>query len=139
MIHIEQIAPELTWRLRRDVLYPNKSFYDMGMEEDSNGYHFGAFTDNQLVGVVSLFANGTDCQFRKLAISNSFQNNGYGRLLLKHMVCFAKSNGAIRIWCNARTTAIGFYLKTGFTKTGRTFSKNGFDYEIMESFFDNTQ
>ena len=44
----------------------------------------------------------------------------------------AKDSSATSIWCNARTPAIGFYLQFGFERTGKLFSKNGFDYEIME-------
>ena len=41
MLSIEQIRPELTWRLRREVLYPNEQLAHMAMEEDNHGYHFG--------------------------------------------------------------------------------------------------
>ncbi|MDB5155725.1 MAG: family N-acetyltransferase [Mucilaginibacter sp.] len=135
MIQIEQIRPELTWRLRRQVLYPGSKLYEMEMDEDNHGYHFGAFRDNELVGVVSLFQSGTDFQFRKFAISHDVQHKGIGRVLLQYIVDFAVAEGATQIWCNARVTAIGFYLKYGFVQTGTLFSKNGFDYEIMEKTF----
>ena len=132
MIHIEQITPQLTWRLRHEVLYPDIPIYKMWLEEDDHGYHFGAFTENQLVGIVSLFPKGLDFQFRKFAISASVQGQGFGRALLAYVIQFAKAEGAGRLWCNARLSAIGFYLKSGFSQTGQTFSKNGHDYEIME-------
>ena len=131
MIDIEQITPELTSRLRRDVLYPEKDITDMEMNMDREGYHFGAFTDNKLVGVVSLFPDGKDLQFRKLAVDPAFQRRGVGSALLDHVESFALQNGGIRIWCNARTTATGFYLESGYGRTGRLFSKNGLEYEIM--------
>ncbi|HEY4326649.1 MAG TPA: GNAT family N-acetyltransferase [Mucilaginibacter sp.] len=132
MTTIEQIRPELTWRLRRDVLYPNQLLAEMGLDEDEEGVHFGAFKDNKLAGVVSLFQKGTDFQFRKLAIEPSFQKMGVGRDLLQYITNYAKENGGTRIWCNARTSAIGFYLKYSFAQTGTLFSKSGNDYEIME-------
>ncbi|MEO8884821.1 MAG: GNAT family N-acetyltransferase [Mucilaginibacter sp.] len=132
MLNIEQIRPELTWRLRQRVLYPAQKLYEMEMDEDNQGYHFGAFKDNELVGVVSLFINESDCQFRKFAVDERVQGTGVGSMLLKHLTNFAINEGAKHLWCNARTTAIGFYLKHGFTQTGNLFSKNGFDYEILE-------
>jgi GNAT superfamily N-acetyltransferase len=132
MLHIEQIRPELTWRLRQRVLYPAQKLYEMEMEEDDHGYHFGAFKDNELVGVVSLFQKGSDFQFRKFAVDASVQNMGIGKTLLMYMEGFAINEGAKRIWCNARVSAIGFYARYGFVQTGKLFSKNGFDYEIME-------
>ncbi|MDB5005014.1 MAG: family N-acetyltransferase [Mucilaginibacter sp.] len=132
MLQIEQIRPELTWRLRQRVLYPDSKLYEMEMEEDNHGYHFGAFQNNELVAVVSLFQNGTDFQFRKFAVDAPVQNMGIGKMLLNYIMDFAITEGADRIWCNARVTAIGFYLRYGFERTGTLFSKGGFDYEIME-------
>ncbi|MGZ3753907.1 MAG: GNAT family N-acetyltransferase [Mucilaginibacter sp.] len=131
-ISIEQIRPELTWRMRQRVLYPAEMLFKMEMEEDNRGFHFGAFEDNTLVGVVSLFQEGKDFQFRKFAVDANMQHKGVGSALLKHMEAFAVAEGAERIWCNARVSAIGFYTKFGYSPTGTLFSKNGIDYEIME-------
>ena len=132
MISIEQIIPYLTWQLRRDVLYPGEMKHNMCMDEDEHGIHFGAFKDNQLVGVVSLFQKGTDFQFRKLAVDSSVQKMGIGNNLLQYITTYAQQNGGTCIWCNARTSATGFYLKADFAQTGKFFSKNGHNYEIME-------
>ena len=105
------------------------------MDEDNLGYHFGAFMDNELVGVVSLFQNGDDLQFRKFAVDKSAQGKGIGKTMLQHLINFALNENGKRLWCNARVTAIGFYLKHGFEHTGQSFSKNGFDYEILERKF----
>ena len=129
---IEQITPTLTWRLRRDVLYPGQKMFEMEMDEDADGIHFGAFKDNQLVGVVSLFQKDTDFQFRKLAVDPAVQGMGIGNRLLDYITKHAQDEGGTKIWCNARLSAIGFYLKSGFVQTGQTFSKGGIDYEIME-------
>ena len=131
-ISIEQITPTLTWRLRRDVLYPGQKMFEMEMEEDANGMHFGAFKDNQLVAVVSLFQKDTDIQFRKLAVNPEVQGMGIGNSLLTYITNHVQHETGTRLWCNARISAIGFYLKAGFTQTGELFSKNGIDYEILE-------
>jgi len=132
MVHIEQITPELTWRLRRDVLYPDAGIPDMEMEVDRDGIHFGAFADNKLAGVVSLFREADDFQFRKFAVDPVFQHKGIGSALLNYITEFAIGDGGKKLWCNARLNAAGFYLKHGFIQTTRLFSKNGYDYVIME-------
>lgn len=104
----------------------------MEMKEDVDGIHFGAFRDNKLAGVVSLFQHGADYQFRKLAVDSATQKAGIGSSLLAYITKFAEENGGTRIWCNARTDAVGFYLKLGFVETENRFSKNGIDYLIME-------
>ncbi|TSD65979.1 GNAT family N-acetyltransferase [Inquilinus sp. KBS0705] len=132
MLSIEQITPQLTWRLRRDILYPGQYLHDMEMEEDNHGYHFGAFEDNALVAVVSLFQRDNDWQFRKFAVSDTVQKQGIGRQLLIYITNFVIREQGTRLWCNARLSATGFYEKQGFTKTGHEFQKNGFDYIIMQ-------
>jgi len=132
VIQIEQIRPELTWRLRQEVLYPAQKLYEMELDEDQEGIHFGAFTDDKLVGVVSLFQTETSFQFRKLAVSTEYQKMGIGNALLLRVEEFAGSEGGTLIWCNARVSAIGFYMKAGYAHTGELFAKNGFDYEILE-------
>jgi GNAT superfamily N-acetyltransferase len=132
MISIEQIVPELTWRLRRDMLYPGSEIIDMEMEVDRNGIHFGAFVDNKLAGVISLFREGDDFQFRKFAVDRAFQNKGIGTALLNYITEFAHEDGGLKLWCNARLNATGFYLKNGFIQTHNVFSRNGYDYVIMQ-------
>ena len=113
-------------------MYPERDMYDMGMEEDLSGIHFGAFKGNRLVGVISLFQNGDAFQFRKVAVDPSAQNMGIGSMMLDYITDFALSEGGKRLWCNARLTAIPFYLKHGFVQTGETFEKGCVDYETME-------
>jgi GNAT superfamily N-acetyltransferase len=129
---IEQITPQLTWRLRRDELYPGEYMFNMEMEEDNHGWHFGGFIDNKLIAVVSLFQKGADFQFRKFAVQKNCQGKGIGRELLKYVIGFARSEGGKRIWCNARDTAIEFYIKAGFKHTGELFERQGYNFEILD-------
>lgn len=131
-ISIEQIPMELTWRLRQQVLYPAQKLYEMDMDEDADGYHFGAYQNNELVAVVSLFIKRDDIQFRKFAVNAAVQKTGIGSAVLQYITTFAVNEGGRRLWCNARLPAIPFYVKHGFHNTGVFFSKNGFDYEILE-------
>src|ERR1700743_1281272 len=105
-IHIEQIGHKLTWKLRQKVLYPEGKLYEMEIDEDADGYHFGAFKDNDLVAIVSLFQNGDSFQFRKFAVEPSVQSMGIGSMLLNYVSNFAKNEGCTKLWCNARLTAI---------------------------------
>ena len=132
ILSIEQIRPELTWRLRQEVLYPAQKLYEMELDEDLDGIHFGAFTDDKLVGIISLFQTEQSFQFRKLAVLSDYQKMGVGNALLQRVEEFAKSENGTVIWCNARVSAIGFYMKAGYAHTGKLFSKNGFDYEVLE-------
>lgn len=131
-VHIEQITPQLTWQLRRDVLAQGQYKHNMGLDNDSEGTHFGAFFENKLAGVVSLFSNGTDFQLRKFAVDTAMQRQSIGTQLLDYMTSYAAINGATRLWCNARTTAMGFYAKAGFNTVGDIFTRGDHEYVIME-------
>jgi GNAT superfamily N-acetyltransferase len=133
-LSIEQIRPELTWYLRQKVLYPAQKLYEMEMDEDHDGMHFGAFTDNKLVAVVSLFNKNGDFQFRKFAVEPFYQGKRIGNELLAYITQFAKAENGKRLWCNARLSAVGFYLKSGFEQTNTFFSRNGFDYQVLEKY-----
>lgn len=131
-LEIEQITPQLTWRLRRDELYPGEYMFNMEMEEDAHGMHYGGFIENKLIAIVSLFQYGSDFQFRKFAIQKAMQGKGYGRVLLQFITDLAKGEGGKRIWCNARDSAVDFYAKAGFTSTGEKFERKGINFVVME-------
>lgn len=132
MSHIEQIPAELTWRIRLQVLYPGKDPEYAKLPEDEEGMHLGLFDQNMLISVVSLFKKGKDMQFRKFATLEQYQHKGYGTELLKYLTELSAEEGCVRVWCNARKNATGFYSKFGFSETEQTFQKNGHDFVIME-------
>ncbi len=131
MYSIEQIAPYNTWAVRHAVLYPDKPFEFVRLEEDEDGIHFGLFDGNKLVTVISAFTRGEDLQFRKFATLQEFRGRGYGSAMMLHLLEYARSGPVKRVWCNARTTAEAFYARFGFSRSGEHFSKNNIDYVTM--------
>ena len=134
-ISIEQITHELTWRLRQQVLYPDKAIRDMAMNEDEDGIHYGAFVENKLVAVVSIFRQGNGMQIRKFTVDLSLQRQGIGSALLQYITDRARESGVTRLWCNARITATDFYLKASFKPNGDVFTRNNIDYRMMSKSF----
>src|SRR5690606_18778820 len=121
----------LTWEIRKKVLYPNLSINEMGMTEDISGIHFGLFTNNTLVSIVSVFDMGESFQFRKFATLKEYQHQGLGTILLNYITDFAKQEGKSSIWCNARESAVEFYRKNGFKTTDDIFTRAGINFIIM--------
>jgi GNAT superfamily N-acetyltransferase len=132
MSHIEQISHELTWRIRRDILYPDQPLDKIMLPEDENGMHLGLFEDNKLISIVSLFKSENSLQFRKFATLEAYQRKGFGTELLNYLLEIAEVENFERVWCNARKNASGFYSKFGFTETEHSFQKDGYDFVIME-------
>ena len=58
MIHIEQIAPHLTWPIRYQVMYPEHDLDFVKIENDDEGIHFGLYYNQKLTGIVSVFNEG---------------------------------------------------------------------------------
>ena len=137
MAHIEQISPELTWRIRRDVLYPKQPLDKIRLAEDDYGMHLGLFDQDILISVLSIFKSENSIQFRKFATLEPYQGKGYGSELLNYLLKISTDEGFERIWCNARKNASGFYSKFGFVETDHYFHKDGLDFVIMEKILKN--
>ncbi|GBG11060.1 N-acetyltransferase [Paenibacillus agaridevorans] len=131
-INIRRIDKEQAWLLRHLVMWPEKEFDFIKLDDDGLGKHYGLFEGDELVSVVSLFAQGDQAQFRKFATLATEQNKGYGSRLLSYVIGEAERAGVKRIYCNARVNKVAFYEKFGLRATGSAFSKSGKDYVIME-------
>lgn len=128
MNHIQSITPEQTYPLRHSVLWPDKPLEYVQVDNDADGYHFGAFRNDALIAVISLFVNGQESRFRKFAARPDCQRQGVGTLLLNHVMAEAKQLGAITLWCDARLDAADFYRRFGMEAVSEVFYKGPVPY-----------
>lgn len=131
-ITIAKVDKEKAWELRHKVMWPDKAFDHIKLEDDDLGIHFGLFKESILISIVSLFMNNEGAQFRKFATLQQEQGNGYGSVLLNYVIEEAKNRGVKRIWCNARENKVNFYKKFGLEESNYKFTKGGKSYVIME-------
>lgn len=85
---------------------------------DKGGFIFYAQYNGSIVGTVSLlkFDNST-FELSKMAVTNSVQGLGIGKLMLEHCFEFAKNNGIKRLFLYSNRSllsAIHLYKKYGF-------------------------
>lgn len=132
MAVVEQIFPSLTWRIRHLAMYPDQDINFVKLPEDFDGIHFGLYDNHELTGVVSMFINDGIGQFRKLGVLPSAQGKGFGKQLIEYLIDFSKTQKLTKLWCNARVNAKEFYHKFGFKDTATTFTKDGYDFIVME-------
>lgn len=132
---IRTIEAEQAWRLRHEVMWPERDPDYVKLPDDEEGVHYGLFVMDRLVSVVSLFANGEEAQFRKFATARDMQGRGYGTRLLFYALDAAERAGTQRIFCNARAEKAAFYRKFGLRETDTTFEKGGRLYVVMERLF----
>jgi len=133
-ITITRIDKEQAWDVRHKVMWPDKEFDYIKLEDDDAGIHFGLFKDEKLLSIVSLFITNEEAQFRKFATLQEEQGKGYGSTLLDFVLNEAKNQELKRIWCNARKNKVDFYKKFGMHKTSSSFTKGGKAYVVMEKY-----
>lgn len=134
-IKIKKIHAQETHDIRHQVMWPNKPKEFVILSNDDEGLHFGLWKNSDIVSVVSLFTKDGSAQFRKFATKASEQGNGYGTLLLNHLMHVISKQKIQKLWCNARVDKASFYEKFGMFQTSKNFTKEGVKYVIMEKIF----
>ena len=132
---IRKISSEKTLDIRHKVMWPHKNIDFVRVPEDEFGIHYGLFQEGELLSIVSVFITEEEAQFRKFATLVEAQGKGYGSKLLSYVIEELKKQGIKKIWCNARVAKKEFYKKFGLKETGKIFTKEEVDYEIMELTF----
>ena len=116
-------------------MYPDKDIDFVKLPDDNLGLHIGVYEKDILVSVMSVFLHAREVQFRKLATKNEEQGKGFASALMQWLIDYANDMKFDKLWCNARTNATGFYTKFGYKETDNRFTKNGYEYVVMERLF----
>ena len=112
-----------TWPLRLAVLRPGRLIEAAQFPGDDAHAtrHFGAFRNENLLGIASLYLAEmpeqpglSAFQLRGMATAPEVRGMGFGRALVDACITFTRENDAQLLWCNARVGAVGFYRKLGF-------------------------
>lgn len=131
MHRIVPITFEQTYPLRHAVLWPDKPFDYVKIDNDAGGYHYGALQDGELIAVISLFLEAGSpvvARFRKFAVRPDCQRQGVGTLLLNHIIAEAQQLGATVLRCDARLDAAAFYRRFGMDAVSDIFHKGPIPY-----------
>ena len=135
---IRFIKAEETLPLRSTVLRKNQVLAECRFSTDDSGFHLGYFKDGQLISVATFFEEdfaelgSGGYRLRGMATKPEFSNRGYAKALIKFAIDELKKRGAAYIWCNARSSALGFYLKLNFIIRSETVNvpDNGAHYNM---------
>lgn len=90
-------------------------------------WHLGAFDDDDLVGCASFmrqpWIDGRDAfQLRGMATRRDRTGQGVGAAVLRFAeATIPAASGVHTFWCNARTPAVGFYARCGWTVESDVF------------------
>lgn len=126
-------APGMEWlhALRLQVLRPGQAARAAvwPLDDDPRTVHLGAFSEGRCVGIATVVPED-GWRLRGMAVEPSRQGSGIGARLVRELQERFASRGA-PIWCNARTTAAGFYVRLGFAIEGEPFDVAGIGPHVV--------
>lgn len=130
---IKYIAATDTLPLRSKVLRKDAPLAQcvFPADEVEGGFHLGYFAGRSLVCIATFYPE--DCveqgiggfRLRGMATDPAFMGKGYGAELIKFAINELRSANASYIWCDARSSAVGFYKKLGFELISDEFDLRG--------------
>ncbi|HWH92348.1 MAG TPA: GNAT family N-acetyltransferase [Baekduia sp.] len=133
-MNVVRVAPDVVRPLRQKVLRPHQTLADQVFEGDDapGASHFAAYAGGAVIGVASITPApypGTggpregDWRVRGMATDpDGGRGLGAGAALLAACLQYARTSGATRVWCNARSGVRGFYEREGFAVDGDEFT-----------------
>jgi predicted GNAT family N-acyltransferase len=129
-MEVKQIEAKDTHDIRHKILRPHGEVEDCLYPGDNDDltFHLGAYVNDKLVSVASFYMDNhpeieDEYQFRLrgMATLDEFRGQGMSSALLRTAFPLIKKNHVNMLWCNARTSALGFYKKVGFEEHGNIF------------------
>lgn len=129
MIAVKEIDYKATYEIRKAILRKGMTLsHKMAGDENNDSLHLGVFEGDKLHCVGSfmnaksdLFREAKQYQLRGMASDSGAQGKGFGKLLLQEAERILKKRNVGMIWCNARVTALHFYIKLGYRIKGEEF------------------
>jgi len=142
VIEIRPVAAAATRPLRQQVLRPHQPPEHLLYPGDDapGSFHLAAYQGERLVGTVSLSleerdgggpARGSSYRLRGMATHPEVRGQGVGAALLAEALRRMAEAGGERVWCNARTSAAGFYDRYGFARLGPEFELPGIGPHVL--------
>lgn len=130
-LQVREVGVEPILDLRHRVLrtgLPRETAHFPG-DELATTRHFAVFDGAQVVGCATFLETERDgeaaWQLRGMATDPGRQGQGVGRLLVERATAALSERGSSSYWCNARTSAVGFYEKMGWKTVGPEFQIAG--------------
>jgi len=105
-------------------------------KHDASASHFLLCLDTMPVACARL---KTDGQVGRMAVLKGYRGQGYGSMLLEHILQTARTAGFRKLYLHAQTSAISFYEKHGFSAHGSEFMDAGIPHREMMISLDATE
>ncbi len=123
-----------TVELRREILRRplGIDFSEEQLAKENADIHLVGLLDNQVIACLILTPEvNHKIKMRQVAVDQRFQSQGVGKNLIAFAEKTARMNGFLYMHCNARETAVAFYLKNGYLKSGDVFHEVNLPHYYM--------
>lgn len=124
MLTVQKIDSKETRSLRHLVLWPHiqdVSDCIIDIDDRADAIHLGAFVQDEIVGVCSLFEMSSprlefnkQYRLRAMATHPKVRGEGAGMAIVDEAKSIISELGYEVLWCDARKIALGFYSKQNF-------------------------
>jgi GNAT superfamily N-acetyltransferase len=141
MATVRRIPASDAHALRREILRSDPTAnVHYPQDDDEGAFTLGVFVDDELVGVASFSPAATPTrpgaeawQLRGMAIAAAHQRSGLGAAAVAAALAALAKERADVLWCNARDSAQGFYVRLGFVVAGDGFvtPDSGLPHHVM--------
>lgn len=125
---VESVLAATVRPLRHAVLRPGQPATASAYPQDEvpDTLHLAAYDDvGAVVGCATFFPEPLDGEpawrLRGMATAPAVRGQGYAGEMLARGIVELRERGVPLLWCNARTSAVGFYERFGFERRGAEF------------------
>lgn len=95
---------------------------DDDLHGESEQLHFGMFADQQLVACVTAVPlSASEAKIRQTAVAPDYRQRGVASDMMRQVEAILATRGYTKLTLHARKSAVGFYLKLGYTTVGEGF------------------
>lgn len=109
------------------------SFDEEELKKEKSDILIGCFEDEKLEGCCLLTETSPKTlRLRQMAVVSGLQGKGIGKVLTQFAENIARDRGYTKVMMHARKTAIGFYEKLGYRKSGDEFEEVTIPHYVME-------
>jgi GNAT superfamily N-acetyltransferase len=123
---VQEVPLEAIRELRHRVLRGGQVQGEFHYPDDAEVTHLAVRDGDVVVSCLTVFPEAVDeessaWRIRGMATDPSYQCRGCGRALIDEAIARARLAGVRLLWCNARTSAAGFYVRCGLEVVGPEF------------------
>lgn len=100
------------------------NLYDEDLSLEKDQLHFGLLSDDRIIACVTAVPlDKNRAKIRQMAVSTDYQRKGLGHKLFESCIQELKDRGVSEVILDARSTAVDFYKKAGFSICSDEFTQ----------------